>query len=291
MVSVIGKCKGWSVKSSIEPVRELLSGVIDSVLYCFCGVNANGASDRVLKYDADNDVWSVCAPIPEPRMGASGCAWKNKYYYFSGEASTWMLSNYEYNTLKNEWKIKSNECLMGKEVSVACLNNVLIAVGGIFWACGISDSVSQYDPVTDRWTARSSMNKARTKLCVCNINNTLYAIGGDDGSTVLNIIEEYNPTTDIWTVKTSIPVAVSASACCAYNGKIYVFGGFDGQNVMNSVVMYDPELNTWVEKSPMPTARMDLTAATVSGKIYVIGGFNGHSIVGAVEEYDPRLDP
>ena len=43
------------------------------------------------------------------------------------------------------------------------------------------------------------MPTARERLAVRVINNVLYAVGGDNGGSILNTVEAYNPSTNTWT--------------------------------------------------------------------------------------------
>lgn len=58
---------------------------------------------------------------------------------------------------------------------------------------------SRYDPKTDMWTAVASMSISRDAVGVCLLGDKLYAVGGYDGQTYLNIVEAYDPQTNEWT--------------------------------------------------------------------------------------------
>lgn len=57
----------------------------------------------------------------------------------------------------------------------------------------------RYDPKTDMWTAVASMSISRDAVGVCLLGDKLYAVGGYDGQTYLNIVEAYDPQTNEWT--------------------------------------------------------------------------------------------
>jgi N-acetylneuraminic acid mutarotase len=134
------------------------------------------------------------------------------------------------------------------------------------------------DEEPDSWTARAPMPTARAGLGVAVVNGKIYAIGGLNNNTYLNVNEEYDPTTNTWTTKAPMPTARSGFAIAVYGRKIYVMGGTTGDsNATSSGItgiteVYDPATNTWTTKASMPTPRADLSAEVVDGKFYLIGG-------------------
>ncbi|TMV49338.1 hypothetical protein FE783_12545 [Paenibacillus mesophilus] len=145
---------------------------------------------------------------------------------------------------------------------------------------------------TESWEQKADMPTGRYHLGVVEVNNKIYAVGGNDnngqGTTV---VEEYDPITDTWTTKAPIPVVHQSFAIATTNGKIYLFGGLAGQQLQqNTTYEYDPVGNAWTAKANMPTGRYHAAAATVNGKIYVVGGATGSGASKKLEEYDPATN-
>jgi N-acetylneuraminic acid mutarotase len=130
----------------------------------------------------------------------------------------------------------------------------------------------------NEWTAKSPMPTARGGLGVAVVNGKIYAIGGLNNDTQLNVNEEYNPVTDKWATRASMPTARSGFAIAVYQNKIYCIGGTvgDSDDLVSGFTgvneVYDPVKNTWETKASMLTPRADLCASVVDGKIYLIGG-------------------
>jgi N-acetylneuraminic acid mutarotase len=123
------------------------------------------------------------------------------------------------------------------------------------------------------WASRAPLPTARGGLGVAVADGKIYAIGGSNGNSPLNVNEEYTPASNEWTSKSPMPTARSGFAIAVYNNLIYCIGGAVGNNqyVGNNEV-YDPSTDTWQTKASMPTPRADLSACVVNGKIYLIGG-------------------
>jgi len=139
------------------------------------------------------------------------------------------------------------------------------------------------------WTTKTPIPQVRSGAGCAVINDTVYVIGGSDGS-LQNTNYVYDPVSNLWSTKASMPTARSNIGCAVVNGKIYAIGGFVGglQADTNLVEEYDPATDTWSSKAPMPTSRYAYAIAVVANKIYVIGGML--PVTAAVEEYDPALD-
>lgn len=60
-------------------------------------------------------------------------------------------------------------------------------------------SVESYAPSTDTWVPLAEMSVSRMGAGVGVIDGVLYAVGGQDGSIVLNSVETYKPSVGFWT--------------------------------------------------------------------------------------------
>ena len=170
------------------------------------------------------------------------------------------------------------------------------------------------------WVSKAVMNRARAYLGVATVNGKIYAIGGDQGRymgnvmnalgmtyDVINVTEEYDPNLDRWVLKAQMPTARARFGIAVYQNKIYCIGGYKGEViVINAAIyeskteyhdvsaneVYDPVTNTWEVKKPLPTPRHSATTNMVDGKIYVIGGYSieTHQSLNVFEVYDPETD-
>lgn len=152
-----------------------------------------------------------------------------------------------------------------KALALLLLASMVITIAATCYSVNV---VAQTAP----WTTLSSMSTARGGLGLAVVAGKIYAIGGTNGNSVLNINEEYNPATDEWSIKTPMPTARSGFAIASYNNKIYVIGGSVGDSIVPNVEVYDPATNTWEIRTSIPTPVADLSASVVNGKIYLMGG-------------------
>jgi N-acetylneuraminic acid mutarotase len=141
--------------------------------------------------------------------------------------------------------------------------------------------------VENTWKTLSPMPTARAFLGVVATNGKIYAIGGNNGSGDLPLIEMYDPGTDSWTIKTPIMAGSGANAAAVLNGKIYAIGETASTGYPHDYYpannVYDPATNNWETKTAMPQIVIGASAAVVGNKIYVIGGNLNFA-------YDPSTD-
>lgn len=138
------------------------------------------------------------------------------------------------------------------------------------------------------WTAKAAMPTARFGLAVANVNNKLYAVGGNDGGySAMN--EEYDPASNTWVSKAAMPTARYLLAAATVNGKLYAVGGYNGGPYLDTNEEYDPASDNWSTKKAMPTGRDALAAITVNDKLYALGGFN-NTYCRNNEQYDPATN-
>jgi N-acetylneuraminic acid mutarotase len=138
-----------------------------------------------------------------------------------------------------------------------------------------------YDTQEDKWKEGRPMPTARGALTAVFVNETLFAIGGQqssdiDSSEILNTNEAYDPITDTWKSEKSMPTSRHHAASSAVEGKIYVMGGRTFANSsminLNTNEMYNPEKNEWIVLEPMPSKRSGLAAASYNDSIFLFGG-------------------
>lgn len=185
---------------------------------------------------------------------------------------------------------------------VAASNGRLYAIGGFGGAaCGgsVCSTVEEYDPATNTWATKASLQARSTPGVAALPNGKLYAVGGSDsGGSPLATVQEYDLASNVWTPKAPMPTPRSQlGLAVGSNGRLYAVGGTNG-SPLQTVEEYDPATNTWRSAvhglALMPTARRALgLVAASTGKLYAIGGVSPAcpgSQCAVVEEYDPAAN-
>jgi N-acetylneuraminic acid mutarotase len=248
--------------------------------------------------------WTTKANMPTARDSLAVGVVNNKIYAIGGRLSNGSSSTTveEYDPATNLWTTKASMPTGRQYLAAGVVNNKVYAFGG-FGNCGNPcATVEEYDPATNTWTncggTCASMPTGRHSLAVAVVNNKIYAIGGQSGSSALTTVEEYDPATNTWTncggTCASMPTARWHLAAGVVNSKIYAIGGNTPSGCcLNTVEEYNPSTNTWTNCggtcTSMPTARTSFVGV-VNNKIYAIGGGDASGYPTAVEEYDPATN-
>jgi len=126
-----------------------------------------------------------------------------------------------------------------------------------------------------------------TKEELDNVEKVLYALGGWDGTGVLNSVERYSSINNAWEQIVSMPSKRYQFGAAILDGCIYAIGGHNGIAVLNSVERFDPKKNTWESITPLTTKRFQFVVASLGGFIYAIGGNDGANDLNSVERFNP----
>lgn len=118
----------------------------------------------------------------------------------------------------------------------------------------------------------------------------VYAVGGNDGSSILNSVERYNPVDDSWTFVEPMISARIYHSVTELEQLLFAIGGHSGHSRLDSVECYNPGIDQWCPVAPMGIKRSVCGATSLNGSIYVVGGFDGKTYLKDVEIYDIELD-
>jgi len=142
--------------------------------------------------------------------------------------------------------------------------------------------------LTSQWGILASMPTARSGLAVAIHENYIYAIAGDTGGGITNVVERYDPETDEWTSLASKPTAVKDVGATVIGGKIYVPGGQLASGKTTDILeIYDPRDASWSRGESLPEAVSAYAIAAYEGRLYLFGGWDGESFLASVYEYIP----
>lgn len=296
----------WSKHAPFpEPSEELVGGSADGKLYVFGGLGPGWTPQGfVYEYDSETDKWIKKKPMQVPAHHVAFCELNGKFYAFGGFVSpesgppAWVPINHawEYDPRTDSWKALAPMPTKRGSAVAAAVNGKLYVIGGAAVHPGSNepalhptrphrsvDTVEEYDPQTNTWSARSSMPTARNHAAVGVVRGKVYVIGGRLGSAFIftasntNVVEEYDPATDQWgLVKARMPTARSGGAWGVHNERIYVAGGEHQDShlmaAFRALEAYDPATNRWTELPMMPMPRHGLAGAVVSDRFHLVSG-------------------
>ena len=207
-------------------------------------------TNNAWEYDPAADSWKALTAMPTSRMAASAAEVGGKIYVIGGAS------------------VHPGHKLVSLSPSVP--HRAL-------------DTDEVYDPVTNKWEARSPMPTARNHAAIGVVNSKIYVIGGRLAAAYLasgsdtDVVEQYDPAADTWgAVGLRMPITRSGMGWATFQDRIYIAGGqeYDAHIVaaIRALEAYDPTSNQWTVFPTMPTARHGVNVAVVNNRLYVIGG-------------------
>eukprot|EP00102_Acyrthosiphon_pisum_P018905 XP_016656115.1 PREDICTED: kelch-like protein 2 isoform X2 [Acyrthosiphon pisum] len=148
-----------------------------------------------------------------------------------------------------------------------------------------SQSVSMLDLTSQApcWVQTADMLIGRSHLAVGVLYNSVYAVGGFDGSSDLKSAEVFRISIQKWKMVASMARKRQQFGIGVLNNKLYAVGGYDSssKNSLKSVECYYPVLDSWKFIKDMSIGRSNAGIAVLDGVMYAIGGI---SALGTVQK-------
>lgn len=164
------------------PLSWAACGVINDKL-----VVAGGFSDkrenRVLILDAPKGCWYQAAQMPNAISHAASVVLNDKLYIFGGISNPFvqLQSCYIYDFRSNYWIVGPQLPESRASAAAVAIYNEILITGGTSNISGIAhDEVYVYNPVTNLYGSSFPMFCSRSDHVVCEVNNKVYAIGGNN---------------------------------------------------------------------------------------------------------------
>jgi N-acetylneuraminic acid mutarotase len=152
-------------------------------------------------------------------------------------------------------------------------------------------SVWQYNPQTNRWTARAPMKSDRMSACSVAgvIDSKIFLVTGCNGyGGTLSVLDIYDPTTNTWTTGDAAPHQHQGGGGGVIEGKLYVVGGLQyAKDPSSNLDVYDPINHRWATARPMPKSLHSFASGVIDGKLVVAGGTGVDGPSADVFVYDP----
>jgi len=150
-----------------------------------------------------------------------------------------------------------------------------------------SNKLIRLDLQSMQFTSLSKMTIKRNYICLTNVNNSIYAIGGNYMNERLSTGERYDINKNQWYDIQPMSKRRSDAGIATVNSIIYVVGGFDGSKVHDSVEAYNTRTGKWKRILNMSTRRSGVKAVEMNEKLFVVGGWDGNQRLKSGECYDP----
>jgi N-acetylneuraminic acid mutarotase len=178
------------------------------------------------------------------------------------------------------------------------INGKIYVAGGCSSAFTMEDGLWEYDPATDRWTAKALAPMSLPSPAGSVVDGKLYLFDecsfdacfwdfDATGKEQYTFFGFYDPATNRWTRLPLPPVGVWPTAAATFKGKLY-FLGTSGQ-----VNIYNPTTGAWTTGARNQRDILWKTTAVVASKWYVVGQLRtstGGAGASFLSVYDPATN-
>lgn len=169
------------------------------------GNTASTFGTECYKYNANTNVWSTIASLPVKRVVLATAVVGNYLYAIAGsDGTSYANTTYRYDIVGDVWTtVATLPVAIGWGKAVA-YNNLIYFAGGIDATNALLSSVYVYNPVTDVWSAATSMPGEKFGGAFSIAGNKLVYVGGANNVGISNTvyigaIDGGNPLTIAWT--------------------------------------------------------------------------------------------
>jgi N-acetylneuraminic acid mutarotase len=181
-----------------QPIAGGLALSDGSFLYLFGGWNGSDYLDDTYVYDPGEDSWRPLASMSQPRAFATGQFMIGRLYVVGGYDGTEELALCQFlDPNSMQWDDCPDMLLpRGGAGSAAVLNKVYVIGGGKNGNQTINFN-ERYDPATETWqvvnTPLLDDTPSWVGLVVANVENRIFAFGGQQGDTLIADTYIYSP--------------------------------------------------------------------------------------------------
>eukprot|EP00929_Paragymnodinium_shiwhaense_P106234 TRINITY_DN71472_c0_g1_i1.p1 TRINITY_DN71472_c0_g1~~TRINITY_DN71472_c0_g1_i1.p1 ORF type:complete len:615 (+),score=145.36 TRINITY_DN71472_c0_g1_i1:146-1990(+) len=146
-----------------------------------------------------------------------------------------------------------------------------------------------YDCLRGAWLPGPELNVPRRNCASAEIDGRIYALGGFDGTQILNHVEAYDPRMKSWMPLEPMTTPRSSAAATTYGGWIWSMGGTSGSR-LRTVERYDPRAARWESlRTDMVEVRSAGQSCSCLDRLYVLGGTDqNQNVHSSLESYNPE---
>ena len=209
-------------------------------------------------FDVENVEWTV---LEDKKISQTtpAVAYLNGIVYVAGGNLSGQITNrvMQYDIKSNKWSETTPMNIPRRGAAAAVLNGQIYVSGGLLNHYGIESytkTVEIYSPDTKEWGIVSDMNETRKEHKLISINNYIYAIGGENGTSSLKTVERYDPVENKWTYMSSMFIARENFGIDIYDNHIYVAGGSNLSGAIPQCERYNVNKNKWEFIKNLPEA-------------------------------------
>ena len=272
----------WTEMKSLPTARfGLATAVYESYIFALSGVDSQGVTGIVERYDPTTDTWASVHDKPIPVSDVSGTVIGGKIYIPGGKLSSGAVSNMLeiYDPQQDEWSLGRNLPVPISAYGLTSFEGKLYLFGG--WdGEQYLDTVYEYNPETDQWSSVSVMPTSRANPGVAIVGRKIFIIGGLNGDGATGVNEVFVPDlvsadNNPWEIQNPLPEGGYAMGTTSVADSIYLIGGINQDGEQFSSLVFNPLTGEWRSLADPPSEFGSyLGLESIGTTIFGIGGKN-----------------
>jgi N-acetylneuraminic acid mutarotase len=239
-------------------------------------------SDAVFSYSPTKDSWiRIAAALPLRRHHYAVAAAAGKLFVIGGCTGDDEGAPHEavakvhaFDLGTGVWRESAPMPMPRRNAAAVILGDDVYVLGGNDGS-GSAHPILMFDPVNEKWTAKSSTSRTRSCLGAGIAHGKIYMLGlatGDPRGTSDHRLEEYDPEADTLVARAPLTPSRGGYAVAALDDLIYVLAGRDEQGHRADLDRYDPLTDSWEKLPDLPVARSWPGAVAFDGGLWILGG-------------------
>jgi DNA-binding CsgD family transcriptional regulator/N-acetylneuraminic acid mutarotase len=227
------------------PVTDIQAATIQRKIYVPGGITQQGNPTNILEvYDPINNKWETSSPMPVALSAYALVSFEGLLYVFGGwNGNQYVDQSYEFNPASDIWKELPPMPVKRGYANAVVAGGKIYVIGGFDGTNYILDN-NIFTPFFSgeegsSWKYASSLPEGRSAMGVVNLTDTLYLVGGKNGTKNDKICMAYFPLTDEWAYLRDFPRTNAYSlGAGTIGGELYILGGIIGDKPSTEINSY-----------------------------------------------------
>lgn len=262
------------------------------------GANLTAVSSNKV-YAQRGGGWVELPPMLSPRVAAGAIVVNDQIIVFGGQADGRLVPTTEVFD-GTKWSAAPDLPTPREHLAVVTDGTYAYAVGGRQLSSDRnSAALERFDPKARTWASLPPMPAARGGLGAAYADGRIFAVGGEEPTTVDSSVLAYDVKSGTWSSLPPLPTARHGLSVSAVGKTLFTFDGAAKPTHTDSVgtgeaIDLPPRrlapAPKWRELKDAPIARQFAGTTVVDGTLWTVGGLTMDAATRAVWGYDPAID-
>jgi len=220
----------WGVAPSLPERRHHLSAVtVDGKIYVIGGFSGvvGEPHDEVYVFDPNTLAWSEITTMPQALGSLAAVAVEGGFHIFGGRNVFGPVGTHSfYDIMSNQWTVMEEMTSIRDGLSATVNNGTIWVIGGRAGSSASTISLIEHWNISNgTWGNPDALSFRKSDFSAKTVDNKIYIIGGEVGTTALRSIYVYDSFSNSWNHLTDMSTPRHGFASAVFENMIFIFGG------------------------------------------------------------------